>query len=269
MPVYSRKTLRQNLGRDYLRDTLVGVTTHSCGRAGSGYIMDSVKANVSFSGEALYERAWGKVNDFEYRISSFNAGSGAFLIPTPLQSAVYEATQYEIHELLAPSEKDRILDHVIQNVWDRQEIPIWGVQAQQFYSLGPEIRVFNAWYYGDPASSLDRERHDFSHWSVATTATGAELRISPTIQASEQLIIDAQVYATLGSADTATVNIPNEQWVLNGAAAWAYELLARRAPGQEAKGYREDAARFAKAWTAGLARHRPQIYSKIQLESPW
>ncbi len=231
--------------------------------------MDSSQANATFSGDALYERAWGKVNGFEYRIASFNTASGAWCTPTPVQSAIFVATQYEIHERMSPSEKDRMLDRVIQNVWDRQEVPLWAVENQAFYSLGPEIKVFDAWYFGDPSSSLNRERHAFDHWGVTTTATGRELRISPTLQASEQLIVDAQVQATLGAADTATVNIPNETWVLNGAAAWCYELLARRSPGQESDTYRREASRFARAWTHGMAQHRPQIDSKIQLDTSY
>jgi len=280
MPVYSRAQLRLALGRERLRDTYVSRTTSSAnlggGATSSFQFMDVRQANLTYSGQGRYQGAyllwsglgWPTGEDRDYRVASFNCGSGGFLLNQYISHPMASGDSYELHTLLSPREKNLALDVVIERLWDRQEYPIWAVENLAIYSLPAAVKsVLGVGYYSDPVASLDRGRGAIDRWSVVTTATGQELRISPTLPASYQLVIDAEVALSLGLADVATVNIPDRELVLDGAAAWCYELLAVNAPGQETARYRAEAQRYSRKWALGLGRSQPQVDRKMQLES--
>ena len=129
--------------------------------------------------------------------------------------------------------------------------------------------VFDAYYFADPTASLGRDRHNLTSYQVVVTGSGREVRIEPAIDGSVQLILSALVRATLGASDLATVNLPNEEWVLNGAAAYCYSRLARSAPGQETAEYKNKAKEFATAWRRGVRNVLPQVDRTIQLDEPF
>mgnify|MGYP001611606624 FL=1 len=95
MPVYNRRTLRQDLSREWLHDIVIGQTSGSWGlQAGSYNIIDSAQADPTASGEQLYFRHWlsllgsaGKIQDL--RVGSFNTGSGAYLGAQTLATAIF------------------------------------------------------------------------------------------------------------------------------------------------------------------------------------
>ena len=71
---------------------------------------------------------------------------------------------------------------------------------------------------------------------------------------------------TLGSADTATINLPTDDWLLSGAGAQAYWLLESRAPTQEVVRFKERRRELAAAFTSLSSRFQPRPLKKIQLD---
>lgn len=267
MPVFNRKTLRRDFGRDLLRDTVVGNTALSLGAAATLALMDSRLANAAFSGNGKDQGAWLWLTGSEYRTATFNAPSGAYVTLQTHPYAVASGSEFEAHRRVSPSEKNRFLDKAIQRVWTRQEYPLAPVAGLINYLIPDAVgEVFDAWIYNSPAGSLDRQRQRVPvGWRVSMTGSGREIQLPQysSLVGSQQLILDAQVHATLGAGEEATVWLPDEGWVLSGAAMWCYEALAREAPGQDVGKYREESTRFRRSWIAGQAKHLPQITRKL------
>jgi hypothetical protein len=264
LPVVSRARLRQQLGLIKLRDTYVGITTSSWGADASVTIIDSAQANLAFSGEGLYARTWLKVNSMELWVASFNAGSGAYVTLQTAATTVPVGVEYEHHRKMSPAQKDREIDGIIGHLWTRQEIPLNTTDGLLAYSIGQGFKVFGVRYYANPSGTLDRQPQDIAiGWNLVTTGSGREIRLpnGAALAASQQIIIDAQVRATLGAADAATVNIPNEDWVLNGVAARCYQAMVADAPGQEAGKYKELALAYASTFRRDIARFRDAMSS--------
>ena len=248
MPVVSRARLRQQVGLTKMRDTYVGTVTASYGAVGSVTIIDGAVANLAFSGEGLYVRTWLKVNGMELRVASFNAGSGAYVTLQTAATVVPSGAPYERHEKLSPTEKDRAIDGLISHIWTRQEVPINVVDGRLDFSIGTGFHVFGAYQFANPAGSGTRDPRVVPIAAqIVTTATGRELRLQAgsLLGSGQQLILDAQVRATLGAADAATVNIPDEDWVLNGIAARCYQTLIADSPSQEGGKYADLARAYA------------------------
>ena len=271
MPVYSRKTLRQALGRSHwIRDTLVGTTTGSWGNTGSATIWDSAKANLLYSGEDLYHRSWAKAAGCELRIATWNTGSGAWMALQTAGSTIASGVEYEIHEMIAPSEKDEALDETIKRVQVRREEPVWSVDQARIYALpAGVIDVLDCYYFASPNGSLTRDRGNFNHWEPVETGSRSEIRIDPPLTVSQQLILDALVIPTLGAADTATVSLPNDRWIIAGAAVDCLSRLAARSPGQEGARYEERRKAAARAYSSLSARFQVQIDRPVQMGQPF
>lgn len=280
MPIVSRGYLRRQLGLTRLGDVTVGTRSNSgawtATTVPSFYITDYWQfGNELASGQNLYQgadiRIVFSVNAVQdCKIASYVAGSGSFVIlKSPIvNGGINDKTIFEIHEKLPPADKDRAIDQVITDLWERREIPLAGVDSKTYYSIGPDLKVFGAYYYSDPTDSLSRGRGNFSWWGVGRTATGRELRISPAVQASYQVILDAQVGLTLGN-EAATCNIQSEEWVLDGAAAICYDMLAARAPGQEAAAFRERARFYKRRWLAGQVNNAEPADESPRLDEVW
>jgi hypothetical protein len=220
----------------------------------------------------MYERHWlrllgsaGKIQDT--RVGSFNTGSGAFLSAITAGTTIFSGMPFEVHGLLDPAEKDRALDSVIKDLRVAQEVPIWAIPQGNVYSLGPDIYdVLSVRYFSDPTDSLNLGEHVVQWWKLEHTATGNQLRINQTLQASYQLILEALTSVSLGAGDLATVNIPSDDMVLWGATARCYWLLGRKAPAQEAGQYAQEGQRAAREYTRLAQRFQPVISRKIQLD---
>lgn len=275
MPTYSRRTLRQHLGQFHLHDTIVSNTDGSWGvTVGSTNISDASRADPTASSESLYQRNWlrllgsaGQIQDL--RVGSFNTGSGTFLSAVTLATTVFSGMPYELHAMVDPADKDRALDEVIKHVRVRQEVPIWAIDHGHFYSLGPDIQdIIDLRYLSQPTDSLNLGEHAVQWWKTENTGSGVQLRINPSLPASYQLIIDALVTVSLGSGDLATVNIPDEDTVLWGAAAQCFWFLESRAPGQEATLYKARRQEAAREYTKLSRRFMPVVTRRIQLDLP-
>lgn len=223
----------------------------------------------------MYSRSWlrllgsaGFLQDV--RVASFNTGSGSFFAAQTLATTIYSGMPFEVHSLISPAEKDRALDDAIARVRVRQEVPIWAIDGGHTYSVGPELLdIADVRYFSDPTASLSRDEHQLSWWKLESTGSGQELRVFPALQASQQLVIDAVLGVSLGAGDLATVNLPNDDWVLWGAAARCLWMLEQRSPGQEAGRYRERRLEAAREFTRLALRFQPRFGRPIQLAEVW
>lgn len=265
MSVFTRRELRQRLGRDLLRDTYVGTNTASLGaNQGSAYIIDTTLANPDFSNNVQYTRVWAKHNGMVLRSASFNFGSGAFITAQSNPTTVVNGGQWELHELISPNDKDRAIDWAMNRVWLRQEVAFSAVDGLMFYSSGYEFgQVFDWYVFADPTGSADRAKMRFvaQRPEVRLTGSGRELRLAGGLQGSQQVVLDAEVRLTLGTQDTATVNLPSEHYehmVLYAAESQCWEMLSKRAPAQDRRAYLQNAQRAAAAYSRLSARFQPQ-----------
>lgn len=271
MPTFQRKTLRQDLGRLLLHDTTVGTTTATSGVASLVYAMDYRQADLSLSqeGGGLYQRSWLRVNGMDLRIATFNCGSGAFITQQLAGTIVPSGAEYEVHELISPTDKDRAIDLVVQRLCQREEFPISTRKDAKHYAIDDRVRrVCDVWYYADPDNSANRDRRHLDWWKVDSTGSGREIRIEPALDGSQQLILDAILHLTLGPSDTATVNLPDEVWLLYGAEAQCWEMLSKNAPGKETSAFRINAKRAAIKFSNLTAKYSPQIDDKIRFDNP-
>jgi hypothetical protein len=264
VPVLSRTTLRQKLGRDYLHDTTVSTLTATSAAVGATvFIIDTTMQDPQLAGENMYQRAWIKCGQYSWRIASFNCYSGAFIGSTPAQNTPVPTAEYEVHELISPDDKDRALDEVASMLKFRQEVSVAGVANMQVYAVPDHVVDVYGVRYADSNASA-RTYSDFASWGLAMTGSGREIRVSAAITASQNLVIDALVNATLPSS--ATIWFPSDDWILSGAAARIYWMLEAKSPGQQAATYRLRRQELTRRFNSLQQYYRPQINEPIRME---
>ena len=264
IPVVSRLRLRQQVGLTRLRDAIVATTTFSPNLGvGSAVVAMAVRhANTALGSHGLYVASPMRISGIDYHVASFNSASGAYVSAQTAATIVGSGASFEIHMKAAGDDKDRAIDGIIGRLWSRQEVPIDVTDGRLEYSIGAGFKVFGAYWFANPTGSLNRDKRELPiGWNIALTATGREIRLpaGAPLGSGHQLVLDAQVRATLGAADAATINIPDEDWVLNGIAARCYQTLIADAPGKEAGKYRDLAQAYAREFRNGIGRHRDQI----------
>lgn len=286
MPTFMRSQLRQDLGRLRLFDTVVGVTTLSLGVNGTMGIMDQQLANPANSGQGFYQNAWfrcgsgpnGSTN-FDYQVGTGNWFSGAALSLQPAQAAIASGMVYELSTRLSPSDKDRCLDMTISRFRVKQEVILPSVDGMREYSgvdtaASPNavLDVLNVYYFADPTSSMDKKVRYFDQQPVvAMTASGTRvLRVPANVSASQQIVMQCLLQMTLGSSDSATVNfpvIPDDQAILDSAAAYAYNLLIQKGPSQEVALFRELRKEHATNFTNRMRKQMAEQNVEIGFDS--
>lgn len=266
MPVVQRKQLRQALGRSYLRDTTVSTLT-ATGAAlnGTAYIVDSALRDPLLFDDSMYQRAWVRVAGFQFRVASFNCFSGAYIGAILAPTLAGSGSEYEVHQIIAPADKDRAIDDAVKMMKLRQEVPVAGVADMQVYAVPDDVLEVYGVKYADSNGSA-RDYSDFPSWGLEMTGSGREIRIPTAITASQNLVLDALIEATLGSADTATMWIPSDDYVLTGAAARVYWMLEQKAPGQSAAEYRLRRQELTRRFNFLHHHYRPQLNRRIVLE---
>jgi len=272
MPIYSRQSLRRTLGQVHIRDTFVSVTTLSVApQPFANVVIDYAVADLRLSGQNAYAGAWIRIFGGDLRVASFNAGSGAYL---STEYGVFMGNPsigmpYERHDVLSPTDKDRALDDSIKRLRVRREVAIDTVEGLHTYTMPDGVQDILGWYYfANPAGSLDRVRKSLASLEPVITATGVELRIDPALAASQQIVLDAIVTLTLGAADTATVNIPDERLVLYGAEAECWDLMVRKAPRGTADEYRNLRNEAARQFNLLSARFKVPVDRPLRLRDP-
>ncbi len=281
MPIFSRKTLRQALGSNHLRDTIVGNVqgTWAVGAQSLPSIVDVSYRDLTMSGQNLYERSWIYIGGMELRVASFNVGSGAYISGGLGSGGWLSGAEYERHDLVPPTEKNRAIDDSIKRLRLLQEVPVESVDDAEYYpierlaaALPNEIieptDVMDVYYYADAANSLDRNRRELDQWSVIETGSGIDLHISPRLPSGNQIIMQAMLAMTLGSTDVATINIPDERLVLFGAEAQCWHLLSKSAPGTNRATYEQSRNEAAMAYSDLAAKFKRPVDRKLEFDRP-
>lgn len=273
--ILSRKQLRRDLGTLRLKECTIGTTSVSLGAGATLSLVDAaLLANPDYSGQELYVRAHVRVGSDDYRVGSYNPLSGGLYSAQTLRNAIASGADFEIHERLSAAELDACLDQTILDLRVQREVGIPSVDGAWFYTLdhaaSPNtiIDYREVYYFAQPDGSLNRQRIDLPTARVVTTATGTELRLGQSLAASVQLVIDAYLQLSLPASDDATINIPDRDWVLWGAAARAYDLMIQNAPGQEETHLMQRRAEAARAFSRISQRKQPSIDHKLTFEAP-
>ncbi len=284
MPTFSNRQLRQILGTSYVGDTFVGVNeftfpnlTYS-GSFGLNQLID-----LSLSGQNLYENATirhiatgaASGSTFDYRVSSFNTGLGTFITTQFIQATVNNQDTFEVHTRLPPAQKDLAIDDALKSIRVRQEIGMMtGTGGAEFYDIEAAASphyisdILDVYYFASPGGSLDRDQRRFDDVRMVNTGSGREIRVQPIIQGSQQIILDAILELTMGAGDTATITIPDDRWLLAGAAARCYNFMIQNTPGQNAGELAKRRAEWASEFTRLSGRFAPNYARKIRLEEP-
>ena len=206
----------------------------------------------------------------ELRVASFNVGSGAYISAQYAATVVLSGGTYEFHQMLAPSDKDRSLDDTVKRLRTLKEVGLPTMDGNHIYTIdgaaSPNtiIQVLDVYFFQNPTGSLSRGLSRVNNWAVVTTATGNELRIDPALAQSQQLVMMALLTLSLPASDTATIDIPDERWVLSGAAAKCYDLLIRKTPGQSRGQYEKDRAEFARTFSRLSQSYQPTVTRTMQ-----
>lgn len=279
MPVFSRKVLRQTLGQSWLRDTVVSRTSASWGYAAfSLNFIDFTSAGLGASGLNLYVGSWLYMSGAEIRVASFNAGSGAYFSQDSgalLGTTIVSGSEYERHDMLPPTDKNRALDDVIPRLRIRQEVGITALSGALFYDLDAAASphriadVLDAYVFSSPSDPANRVKRSFSTRPVVVpTATGVELRIDAALDLSSLLVVDALLELTLGLGDNATINIPDDRPLLAGAAAKCWEMMVARSPAQQVSLYQQRQYAAAREFSRLSARDK-DVTRRLGFDDPF
>jgi hypothetical protein len=207
-----------------------------------------------------------------YRVATWNTGSGAFLGPQTIINAIVSGADFELTEKLSPEEMDRAIDETILNLPVKREVGIPTVEGATFYTLDAAaspntIRsILEVYYYADPSNSLNRDRREFTQHEILMTATGLELRIPGGLTASQQIILESLLQLSLGVGDAATVNLPDEETILWGAAARCYDLMLRGVAGDARSALLQDRRDAVRQYNVLASKSLPEIYKEITFE---
>jgi hypothetical protein len=278
--VLQRKQLRRDLATRRLNDGIYGTIAASAGGApvGSAVLATDVRlALPDFSGQQMYQFGFLRVASVDYRVGSFNVNTGAFVSVAAAINAIASGADFEVHQKLSAPQMDSALDETILRMGaQRIEVGIPSVPGALFYDIttvgSPNFRVtsvLDAYYYADPSNSLNRDRRNFTQEAVVLTGSGVEFRAEYALAASMQLILDALVTYTLGAADAATINLPDEETVLWGAAARCYDTLIADSPGQETNLYEKRRKEAVMQFNRLATKQAPQIDKKLTFETPF
>lgn len=273
--IITRKQLRRDLATLRLRECQVGTTSMSLGAAATFGVMDVyLLANTDYTNQNLYQRAYVRVASADYRVGSYNAGSGALVSAQLLRNAIASGADFELHDRLTATELDACLDQTILDLRVEREVGFptvdgaWQYTVDTAASPNTIIDYKEVYSFAAPTSTTNRQRIDLPTAQLVQTATGMELRLGQALAASQQIVIDAYLQLSLPADDAATINIPDRDWVLWGAAARAYDLLIQRTPGQDAALLAARRAEAARAFSKKSEHWQPAIEHKLGFEGP-
>ena len=277
--IIQRKALRQHLGVNRLHTVTLGTAQLTVGVGSAVNVFDPAYGNTDYSGQQLYQNAWIRAGSADYRVGSFNVGSGAWVSAQLVRgAAIPSGGDVEIWQKISPSDADRYIDEAILQLRVRREVGILTASDANFYAVDTAASphtikaVLNAYVFGTPSGATDRQRHDLTQEQIVTTATGTEIRLPHGLAGSQQLVLDAILQLSLGASDTATLNLGplyDEEAILWGAAARVYDALMHDSPGQEFGNYEKLNLRAVKQSNRLVRKGMPQIDAKIGFDSPF
>ena len=291
MPVYSRKQLRRDLSSRFIYDmpfpalqAAQSATVPQFEQGTAWYVGEIRWADYSQSGNNLYQGAWlfveGSANlgggdvagtFYQYLIASWNCGSGAFMSQQPTWEQITPSSMVEIHVKVPPRTKNDAVDDTLQRIRLRQEVAINTVDGALVYTIdgaaSPNYleHILDVHLMANPNNSLDLDLRHMQDWQVVTTATGRELRLKWGVKGSQQIVFDAIVIPSLSGGEDATINLPDERWILAGAAMRCYDFMIQNAPGQQVSQLMQRRAEWAAEYTRLSAKFMPTYEEPIRL----
>ncbi len=279
MPVYTRRGLRQTLGRGYIRDMVSSTTQTAANAAAAGAIFNNPRfIDPGLAGQGLYANAniWHLTGAYDYRVASFNAASGQYVTGQFIEATISVGDEFEVHSRLSATEKNNAIDETLKRLAFRQEVGLpTGTAGQDFFAIenaaSPNyiVDVLDAYWFANPTGTLDRDLRRFDDIHLVTTATGREIRVAPAPGASAQLVLAAILTVTLGPTEAATVNLPDDdRWLLAGAAANCYNLMIQDTPGQNDAAMSIRRAEWSRIFTDLSAKRTPEYVRKVRLGEP-
>lgn len=283
MPSFSRKALRQEVGVVRMRECLLGTTALVVASgANPVQVFDPHFANTDYSGQQLYQRAWLRVASADYRVGSFNYGSGGWVSGQLVQQPIASGADFEVHDRLSATELDHCIDEVLKGIRMQQEVTINASDGLRYYNIDAAASphfisdIQQVYFFADPANSTNRDRRDLSQFDIVNTGSGRELRLPTGLQGTsnsssgvaQQIVLDALLELTLGADDAATVTLNHSDWLTWGAAAQAYHLIIQRAPGQETTLLEKRRAEAARMFTKLSARRQPARQQRYTFDAP-
>lgn len=285
MPVYSKRQLRQSLAQRYIKDMpnfpaqLAGFATG----VGTSPITvgNNFFADIGQAGQGLYQNAWlyleGSTPNgiacsiiYQYAVGSYNAGSGAFISTAVALTDHASVSHWELHTRVSPYDKDAAIDDTIKRIRIRQEVAFPTVDQVLFYPIdgtaSPFVidRVLDVHVFANPSGTLDRDVRHVDDWQIVTTATGNEIRLLHALQGSQQIIFDAILIPSL-NGEMATINIPDERWILAGAAARCYDFMIQAAPAQQVAILQQRRQEAAMEFSRLTTRFAPVVTKPVRL----
>ena len=288
MPVFSRKQLRRDLAQSFVYDlatsrinnqgvaSLGPFTQGGWGVAGVTDVKPEASGQDLFQGTWLYVEPSVNISDtsgtfYQYTIASFNCGSGAFFTQNPPYDYVNQGSFYEVHTKVPPSAKHVAIDDTLKRIRFRQEVGINTVDGALVYTIegaaSPNYleQILDVHLMANPNNSLDLDLRHMQDWQVVTTATGRELRLKWGVKGSQQIVFDAILIPSLGGGEDATINLPDERWILAGAAMRCYDFMIQSAPGQQVNQLMQRRAEWAAEYTRLSAKFMPTYEEPIRL----
>jgi len=274
MPSFARKVLRQEVGVVRLRECTLGTAQLAVPAGTFVNVFDPNQANLDFSGQSLFQRAWLRVASMDYRVGSFNFQSGAFVSAQLVQQAIASGADFEVHERLSAHELDLAIDEVIKGIRVEREVAFNTIDGLQYYGIetvaSPHtvIDIGNIYFFSNPNGSTDRGRSDLSQYTPVMTATGREIRLPVGLGGSQQIVLDALVELTLPADDASTITLLNSDWVSWGAAAHAYNIICQRTPGQDSALMEKRRGEAARQFTKLSGRRQATLNRRIVFDAP-
>jgi len=219
---------------------------------------------------------WHLTGAYDYRVASFNAASGQYVTGQFIEATIAVGDEFYFYSRPSTTEKNAAIDETLKRLSFQQEVGIpTGTAGADFFSIEGAASphyiadVLDAYWFANPAGSLDRDLRRFDDFRLVTTATGREVRVSPAPGGSAQLVLDAILNLTLGLAEAATINLPDDdRWLLSGAAVNCYNLLLQNAPGQNAGNLETRRSDWARIFTDLSGKRKPEDARKVRLGEP-
>lgn len=285
MPVYSKKQLRRDLSAQFIHDSLDTIpwTSELAGAPyGSTVQIRALRfADTEASGQGLYKGAWlflessvatpdASATWDQYLVATFNVANGAFTSGQPARSAYANDAEFEIHTRVAPLDKNVAIDETIVRMRVRQEVGLTTIDGAMFYTIDGAAspftidRILDVHLSANPSGSQNQDIRHIQDWQVVSTATGNQLRIRYAVAGSQQLWMDCILTPTLGG-ELATLNIPDERWILAGAAARCYDFMIQAAPAQQVTQLMQRRAEYAAEYSRLSTRFQPSYDQPVRL----
>ncbi len=235
-------------------------------------------SDPSLSGNNSMQRAWIRVGSADYHVASINFGYSAALVTQQLTiNAIPSGADWEVHNRLSATDLDACIDQTVSRFRVLQEVGIPSVDGALIYTMDAAASpntidlVTDFYYYTNPSGSTSRGQQYWKQTpTIVVTATGRELRIPAALSWSQQLIMLCTLQMTLGADDAATVNIPyipDDEAVLDSAAAYAYHTLINRSPGQEVGLFQQRRKEHAMEFTRRMSQIQADQNTALGFES--